>query len=275
MRLRHKKNAEADILNSPFCIHVVANANTVGANANTVGANANTVGANTDSVGATADSVGANACGALILASFAIPTNPLHLELGMGKGKFIIELAKQNPDINYIGIERSATIVLKAIDNLAGANADSVGANADSVGANACGALVRASFTTPDNLRFMCLNVELLDNVFMPHSIDKIYLNFSDPWPKKRHESRRLTHHKFLSIYEKILKPNSLLEFKTDNVGLFDFSLEEIKNSNFKLLEYTYDLHNDEKLNKNNIMTEYEAKFSKLGNKICKLIAKI
>ena len=261
MRLRHKKNAETDILNSPFCIHV-----------------------------------GANACGALIHASFAIPTNPLHLELGMGKGKFIIELAKQNPDINYIGIERSATIVLKAIDNLVGANADSVGANADSVGANAdsvgantdsvgatadsvganaCGALVRASFTSPDNLRFMCLNVELLENVFMPHSIDKIYLNFSDPWPKKRHESRRLTHHKFLSIYEKLLKPGSLLEFKTDNVGLFDFSLEEIKNSNFKLLEYTYDLHNDEKLNKNNIMTEYEAKFSKLGNKICKLIAKI
>jgi tRNA (guanine-N7-)-methyltransferase len=228
MRLRHKKNAEADILNSPFCIHV---------------------GASTDTVGASTDTVGANACGALIHASFASPTNPLHLELGMGKGKFIIELAKQNPDINYIGIERSATIVLKAIDNLVGAS--------------------------PDNLRFMCLNVELLENVFMPHSIDKIYLNFSDPWPKKRHESRRLTHNRFLSIYEKLLKPGSLLEFKTDNVGLFDFSLEEIKNSNFKLLEYTYDLHNNKKLNKNNIMTEYEAKFSKLGNKICKLIAKI
>ena len=121
----------------------------------------------------------------------------------------------------------------------------------------------------------MCLNVETLENVFPAHSIDRIYLNFSDPWPKKRHESRRLTHNKFLSIYEKLLKPGSLLEFKTDNVGLFDFSLEEIKNSSFKLLEYTYDLHSDEKLNKDNIMTEYEAKFSKLGNKICKLIAKI
>ena len=224
MRLRHKKNAETDVLNSPLVINV---------------------GANPDSV----------------RAKFTSPSHPLHLELGMGKGKFIIELAKQNPDINYIGIERSATIVLKAIDNL--------------VGANTCGSIVQASFTSPDNLRFMCLNVELLENVFPPHSIDKIYLNFSDPWPKKRHESRRLTHHKFLSIYEKLLKPGSLLEFKTDNVGLFDFSLEEIKNSNFKLLEFTHDLHNDNNLNKDNIMTEYESKFSKLGNKICKLIAQI
>lgn len=212
MRLRHKKNAEADIFNSPLVINVGANPDTVGA-------------------------------------SFTIPSHPLHLELGMGKGKFIIELAKQNPNINYLGIERSATIVLKAIDNLVGA--------------------------ILNNLRFMCQNVENLENIFMSHSVDKIYLNFSDPWPKKRHESRRLTHQKFLSIYEKLLKPGSLLEFKTDNVELFDFSLETIKNSNFKLLEYTYDLHNDEKLNKGNIMTEYEAKFSKLGNKICKLIAKI
>lgn len=212
MRLRHKKNAEADIFNSPLVI-------TVGANPNLVGA------------------------------KFTSPSHPLHLELGMGKGKFIIELAKQNPNTNYLGIERSATIVLKAIDNLVGA--------------------------IPDNLRFMCQNVENLENIFMSHSVDKIYLNFSDPWPKKRHESRRLTHQKFLSIYEKLLKPGSLLEFKTDNIELFDFSLETIKNSNFKLLEYTYDLHNDEKLNKGNIMTEYEAKFSKLGNKICKLIAKI
>ena len=231
MRLRHKKNAESDVLNSPLVI-----------------------------------SVGADTIRPHTGASFASPLDtetifgnghPLHLELGMGKGKFIIELSKQNPDINYIGIERSATIVLKAIDNYVGADT------------------IRPLVDTNTNLRFMCLNVETLENVFPPHTIDKIYLNFSDPWPKKRHESRRLTHNKFLSIYEKLLKPGSLLEFKTDNVGLFDFSLEEIKNSNFKLLEYTYDLHNDEKLYKDNIMTEYEAKFSKLGNKICKLIAQI
>ena len=264
MRLRHKKNAETDILNNPLVITVGANPDSVGANAcgALVGANANTVGANPDSVGA----------------KFTSPSHPLHLELGMGKGKFIIELAKQNPDINYIGIERSATIVLKAIDNLVGDDILS------SLGRTECpplqsNAICRGEHcepaALPHNLRFMCENVENLENIFPPHSVDKIYLNFSDPWPKKRHESRRLTHKKFLSIYEKLLKPGSLLEFKTDNVGLFDFSLEEIKNSNFKLIEYTYDLHNDEKLNKDNIMTEYEAKFSKLGNKICKLIAKI
>ena len=240
MRLRHKKGAETEVLNSPLVIN-----------------------AGDDIIGATQKPVGDDILSSRIwtspLTSESIfgNNNPLHLELGMGKGKFIIELSKKNPDINYIGIERSATIVLKAIDNV--------------LGANACGALE----CVPHNLRFMCENVENLENIFMPHSIDKIYLNFSDPWPKKRHESRRLTHQKFLSIYEKLLKPGSLLEFKTDNVGLFDFSLEEIKNSNFKLLEYTYDLHNDEILNKDNIMTEYEAKFSKLGNKICKLIAKI
>ena len=233
MRLRHKKNAETDILNSPLVINVGANADTV-------------------------------------RASFTDPIRPLHLELGMGKGKFIIELAKQNPDINYIGIERSATIVLKAI-----AACEPVAYRKGEF--HEPHAYRKGEFHEPQisNLRFMCENVENLESVFMPHSIDKIYLNFSDPWPKKRHESRRLTHNKFLATYEKLLKPDSLLEFKTDNVGLFDFSLEEIKNSNFKLLEYTYDLHNDELLNKDNIMTEYEAKFSKLGNKICKLIAKI
>lgn len=238
MRLRHKKGAETEVLNSPLVINVKAS-NSVGEN-KIVGAS---------------DIVGA---------SFTSPMHPLHLELGMGKGKFIIELSKQNPNINYIGIEKSATIVLKAIDNYF-KTSDSVGASNS----------VRASYASLTNLRFMCENIENLENIFMPHSIDKIYLNFSDPWPKKRHESRRLTHNKFLSIYEKLLKPGSLLEFKTDNLSLFDFSLEEIKNSNFKLLDYTYDLHNDEKLNKDNIMTEYESKFSKLGNKICKLIAKI
>lgn len=233
MRLRHKKNAEVEILTSPHVINVGAS---------------------------TASPQG-------VLASFTSPTHPLHIELGMGKGKFIIELSKQNPDINYIGIERSATIVLKAI-----------AAYEETI--RSYNSLLQCSGEhTPDalpqNLRFMCENVENLENIFSPHSIDKIYLNFSDPWPKKRHESRRLTHQRFLSIYEKLLKPGSLLEFKTDNVGLFDFSLEEIKNSNFKILDYTHDLHNDEKLNEGNIMTEYEAKFSKLGNKICKLIAQI
>lgn len=215
MRLRHKKNAEVDVLTNPFVINTESGVIDIGAN-------------------------------------FANPNLPLHLELGMGKGSFITKLSQQNPDINYIGIEKSATITLKAIEN----------------------ALASKNNETIPNLRFMCVNIENLSNIFTPHSIDKIYLNFSDPWPKKRHESRRLTHQKFLSIYEKLLKPNSLIEFKTDNLSLFDFSLEQIKNSNFSLLEFTYDLHSDERMNEGNIMTEYEEKFSRFGNKICKLIAR-
>lgn len=247
MRLRHKKGAETEVLNSPLVINV--GDDIVGANQKLV--RDDILSSHSFTSPLTSESIFGN-------------SNPLHLELGMGKGKFIIELSKQNPDINYIGIERSATIVLKAVESCR---------RGERLQSPCMGELREPAQIT--NLKFMCLNVETLENVFPPHSIDKIYLNFSDPWPKKRHESRRLTHNKFLSIYEKLLKPGSLLEFKTDNVGLFDFSLEEIKNSNFKLLEYTYDLHSDEKLNKDNIMTEYEAKFSKLGNKICKLIAQI
>lgn len=223
MRLRHKKGAENDILNYPICIKLEGN--------NALDTN-------------------------MIFGN----DKPISLELGMGKGKFIIELSKLNPDTNFIGIEKSATIVLKAIDNLMGISKDIINNNVE--------------IPVP-NLRFLCANIGNIDKIFIPHSIDKIYLNFSDPWPKKRHEGRRLTHQSFLSVYEKLLKPNSYLEFKTDNLALFDFSLEQIKNSNFKLLEFTYDLHNDKKMNECNIMTEYESKFSKLGNNICKLVAKI
>ena len=184
-------------------------------------------------------------------------SNPIHIELGMGKGKFITEMAILNPKINYIGIEKSATIVLKAVDNLTHKKD------------------IHINQPIFSNLKFICEDVINLNSIFQEHSIDKIFLNFSDPWPKKRHESRRLTHNKFLLLYEKILKPNSFLEFKTDNINLFNFSIEEIKKSNFQLLEYTYDLHHDIKLNLDNVMTEYEYKFSAKGNKICKLIAKI
>ncbi len=221
MRLRHKKNAENLIQDSPMIINRED-----------------------------AKSVFVN-------------DNPLHLELGMGKGRFITEMAIKHPNINFIGIEKSATIVLKAVDLYNKLHSSSIQNEK----------LDKSKDI--ENLRFMCEDIANLENIFSPNSIDKIYLNFSDPWPKKRHESRRLTHHKFLSIYEHLLKKGSFLEFKTDNLPLFEFSLEEIKNSNFKLLEFTYDLHNDKKLNEGNIMTEYEEKFSKLGNKICKLIAQI
>lgn len=223
MRLRHKKNAETDILSCPFVIQTRSGKEML----------------DKDKLPCKPDHIFNN-------------QNQVQIELGMGKGKFITEMSKQNPNINFIGIERSATIVLKALDSLN-----------------------ENPLENFPNLRFMCEDIINLDSIFDKHSIDKIFLNFSDPWPKKRHESRRLTHRKFLTIYEKILKPGSFLEFKTDNLDLFNFSLEEIKSSNFQLLEYTYDLHQDSKMNVGNIMTEYEYKFSKLGNKICKLIAKI
>lgn len=237
MRLRHKKNAEVDILSNPFSIQ-------------TSDENCNVL----NDISFDVENVFSN-------------NNPLHLELGMGKGQFVITMSKEFPNTNFIGIEKSATIVLKAIDKLF--QFDIKNANADTSNIDKYDFLI----SNHKNLRFMCESVENLNKIFKPHSIDKIYLNFSDPWPKKRHESRRLTHQNFLSLYEKLLRKDAYIEFKTDNVDLFNFSLEEIKNSNFKLLEYTYDLHNDSNMNKNNIMTEYETKFSKLGNKICKLVA--
>ena len=232
MRLRHKKNAEIKILS----FDIVINSNT-----NINSSFDNHIDLSNDYLDY--EKIFGN-------------NNKLYLELGMGKGKFIIDSSMKFKDINYIGIEKSATIVLKAIDKLSKDNTDNL------------------SLSYP-NLKFMVLDIINIDKFFSPHSIDRIYLNFSDPWPKKRHESRRLVHNDFLTLYEKILKKDSELHFKTDNKLLFDFALSEIENSNFKLLEYTYDLHNDCSMNSGNIMTEYEEKFSKKGNKICKLIAKI
>lgn len=214
MRLRHIKGAETDILSSPYCIQLDENSE------------------------------------ARNPACFFESNKPIEIELGMGKGRFICEKAIKNPDINFIGIEKSATIVLKACENYKLAE-------------------------EPSNLKFLCANVETLDKVFLSHSIDKIYLNFSDPWPKKRHENRRLTSKNFLTLYEKLLKEDGIIEFKTDNKGLFDFSLKEIQNSSFTLIEYTYDLHNDKIMNEGNIMTEYELKWSSHGKMICKLICKV
>ena len=117
------------------------------------------------------------------------------------------------------------------------------------------------------------MNAENLTEVFASDEISKIYLNFSDPWPKKRHAGRRLTSRAFLSRYDQILDKNGTIEFKTDNRMLFDYSLEELPAAHWNLDSYTYDLHNDSLMNQANIMTEYEEKFSAIGNPICKLIA--
>lgn len=178
----------------------------------------------------------------------------INIELGMGKGSFIIKNAYLYKDNNYIGIEKSSTIVLKAIENLKNA---------------------KTTYQYDyDNLNFLCIDIDNINEYFKDDTISKIYINFPDPWPKKRHENRRLTYINFLNKYYSLLKTDSYIEFKTDNKDLFDFSIEEIKKSKFKLIKHTYDLHNDKEMINGNIMTEYEEKFTKKKIPICKMILK-
>ncbi len=172
--------------------------------------------------------------------------NPLHIEIGMGKGKFIHTMAKEHPEINYVGIEKYSSVLLRAIQKM-------------------------AEDELP-NLKFIRMDAEDIVKVFGKGEVDKIYLNFSDPWPKDRHAKRRLPSKEFLARYHVILKPDSCLEFKTDNRDLFDFAVEELEPAGWKAEVITYDLHSDEKLMQGNVMTEYEEKFSSMGNPICKYI---
>lgn len=173
--------------------------------------------------------------------------NPLHIEIGMGKGRFLMDLAALNPDINYIGIERYTSVLLRAVQKMEEAPLP--------------------------NVRFLCVDAKTLPDIFEKAEVDRIYLNFSDPWPKDRHAKRRLTSHEFLARYDCFLAPNGHIEFKTDNQDLFQFSLEEIEASEtWHLDASTRDLHHDPVLSEGNIMTEYEEKFSSKGNPICKLI---
>ncbi len=182
-------------------------------------------------------------------------TNPLHIEIGMGKGQFLLTLALQNPSVNYIGIERYSSVLLRPVEKLASMQA--------------------AGESVPANLRFICMDAADISQVFAPGEVDRIYLNFSDPWPKARHARRRLTSLEYLARYDKILAPDGQVEFKTDNRDLFDFSLEQIETSPvWTLAACTFDLHHDPLLNQGNIMTEYEEKFSSMDHPICKLIAR-
>lgn len=182
-------------------------------------------------------------------------TDPLHIEIGMGKGQFLLTLALQNPSVNYIGIERYSSVLLRPVEKLASMQA--------------------AGEAVPANLRFICMDAADISQVFAPGEVDRIYLNFSDPWPKARHARRRLTSLEYLARYDKILAPDGQVEFKTDNRDLFDFSLEQIETSPvWTLAACTFDLHHDPLLNQGNIMTEYEEKFSSMDHPICKLIAR-
>lgn len=176
--------------------------------------------------------------------------NPIHIEIGMGKGQFLLTLAEQSPDINYIGIERYSSVLLRAVEKL-----------------------------IPDakdpNLRFICMDAAGLGEVFAPQEISRIYLNFSDPWPKKRHSHRRLTSPEYFKRYDQILISGGQIEFKTDNKDLFEFSEETLGASDiWKIAAITRDLHRDTAMNAGNIMTEYEEKFSSMNHPIYKLIAK-
>lgn len=179
-------------------------------------------------------------------------SNPVRIEVGMGKGRFIMDMAAANPDINYVGIEMYDSVLLRALQKME--EREEQGSRLS-------------------NLFFMRMDARELALVFNPGEVDRIYLNFSDPWPKERHAKRRLTSRQFLARYDAILEPSGTLEFKTDNRELFDFSLEEVKEAGWKLLAFTYDLHRDEELCRGNVMTEYEEKFSSMGNPIHKLIA--
>lgn len=172
--------------------------------------------------------------------------NPLRIEVGMGKGRFLYELARQNPDVNYVGIEKFSSVLLRAIQ--------------------------KQEAEPLDNLKFIRMEAEEIAEVFGPGEVDRIYLNFSDPWPKDRHAKRRLPSRQFLERYDRFLKPDGVIEFKTDNRDLFDFAVLEVGEAKWKIDALTYDLHSDEAMNEGNIMTEYEERFSSMGNPIFKYI---
>ena len=172
--------------------------------------------------------------------------HPLEIEVGMGKGRFIMELAGAHPDINYIGIERYSSVLLRGLE--------------------------KRSQLDLNNIYFMCVDAKTMPELFAPGEVSRIYLNFSDPWPKDRHAKRRLPSRQFLARYDEILKKDGTLEFKTDNRVLFDFALEELEPAGWKADTVTFDLHADEALVRGNIMTEYEERFSAAGNPICKYV---
>lgn len=193
--------------------------------------------------------------------------HPIHIEVGMGKGRFITELARKHPEINYIGIERYTSVLLRAVEKLQGKELPQ---GKEQLQEKEAGETSKEEI--PENLYFICMDATELPEVFAPEEVARIYLNFSDPWPKDRHAKRRLPSRQFLARYDQILAKDGTIEFKTDNRGLFDFALEEIEPAGWRLLMHTFDLHAEEELMKDNIMTEYEEKFASKGNPICKMI---
>ncbi len=173
--------------------------------------------------------------------------NPLRIEIGCGKGDFIVGTAAKEPDVNFLAIERVSDVLVTAAEKI--------------------------KESELENIKVCCVDAKELAEIFPEGSIDRIYLNFSDPWPKSRHEKRRLTYRTFLEIYKKILRKDGAIHFKTDNRPLFDFSLIEFRDFGMTLYELTYDLHNSEYI-EDNVMTEYERRFSAKGFPINRVEAK-
>ncbi|EMT52055.1 MULTISPECIES: tRNA (guanosine(46)-N7)-methyltransferase TrmB [Brevibacillus] len=167
--------------------------------------------------------------------------HPIHIEIGCGKGRFINTLAERHPDINFIAIELKAEVVLRAAQ--------------------------RTEKREIPNLAFVQYNAALLPDLFGAEEVSRIYLNFSDPWPKTRHAKRRLTYASFLNTYKQVLKKNGEIHLKTDNEKLFEFSLNQFSNERFQLRNITFDLHQSA-LAEENVMTEYEERFSSRGQRI-------
>jgi tRNA (guanine-N7-)-methyltransferase len=172
--------------------------------------------------------------------------NPVHVEIGMGKGRFIMEHALLNPNINYIGIEKYSSVLLRALE--------------------------KRKQTELSNLYFLRFDAQYLNEIFDKDELSLIYLNFSDPWPKDRHAKRRLTSKEYFGRYDQCLKKDGEVIFKTDNRELFDFSLVEVKEAGWLLKEVTFDLHHSEFL-QGNVATEYEERFVAEGKPICRMIA--
>lgn len=180
--------------------------------------------------------------------SFFENGNPVRIEIGCGKGDFIVGTAAKNPNLNFIAIERISDVLVTAAEK------------------------VKASGLT--NIKLCCVDATALSESFDEGTVDGIYLNFSDPWPKAKHYKRRLTYREFLFMYKKLLKDGGFIYFKTDNRSLFDFSLEEFEAAGYELSEKTYDLHSSEYA-KDNVMTEYERRFSSMGTPINRVCAKV
>ncbi|MGA9286931.1 MAG: tRNA (guanosine(46)-N7)-methyltransferase TrmB [Anaerobacillus sp.] len=167
-------------------------------------------------------------------------SNPIHLEVGTGKGQFIIGMAKQHPDINFVGLELSASVMVSALEKLIEEDVP--------------------------NVRLLNENAQDLSQIFEENEVSRVYLNFSDPWPKNRHEKRRLMYKSFLDLYRIVMKQNSEVHFKTDNQGLFEYSLHSFSAYGMTLNHVSLDLHQSGMAN--NVMTEYEEKFSAKGSRI-------